>query len=42
MAEINKEIGLDDVLKSIGIGTPSTDKNSQVTTIEIDFARKHE
>ncbi|MCJ1270459.1 hypothetical protein MMC22_010356 [Lobaria immixta] len=42
MAEINKEIGLDDVLKSIGIGIPSTDKQSQVTTNEIDFARKHE
>lgn len=42
MAEINKEIGLDDVLKSIGIGIPPTDKQSQVMTTEIDFARKHE
>lgn len=42
MAEINKEIGLDEVLKSIGIVTPSTDKQSQVPTNEIDFVRKHE
>lgn len=42
MAEINQEIGLDDVLKVIGIGTTSRDEQPQVASDVIDLAGKRE
>lgn len=34
MAEINKEIGLDDILQGIKVGTLSTDQRSKVLSHE--------